>query len=202
MKVIAATGNPNKLREFRQILAAYDMKVLSLEEAGFSSIEVLEDGDSFEANSYKKAFEIMKITGMNALADDSGLAVDALGGAPGIYSARYAGEGENPDIRNNSKLLAELERVGASDLDDRGAQFICAITLAMTSGKLLKAKGEVKGRIVFEAVGNRGFGYDPLFMPDGYNITFGQMEAEEKNEISHRARALRNLEMEIQAEKI
>lgn len=198
MKVVAATGNRDKLREFRQILAPYDMEILSLEEAGFPDIDVVEDGDSFEANSYKKAYEIMKATGMNALADDSGLTVDALGGAPGIFSARYSGyTGDEADIKNNEKLLRELEKVGAMDLDQRKAQFRCAITLAMTDGKVITAKGEVEGRIIFEKRGRGGFGYDPLFMPDGYDVTFGQMGAGEKNEISHRARALKDLEVQI-----
>lgn len=203
MKVIAATGNQNKLREFRQILEPYDMEVISLKEAGFDPIEVVEDGDSFEENSYKKAYEIMKATGMNALADDSGLTVDALGGQPGIYSARYSGcEGPGADIKNNQKLLAELQRLGAMDLDQRKAQFRCAITLVMTDGRVLKASGMVPGSIIFEERGRGGFGYDPLFLADGYDITFAEMDAEDKNEISHRSIALKNLELEIEREQL
>ena len=168
----------------------FDMEVISRDEAGVPAFEIEEDGQTFEENSYKKAYEIMKVTGKTTIADDSGLMVDYLGGAPGVYSARFAGE-ECDDKKNNEKLLKLLKnQVG----DDRKAKFVSVITLIFPDGETITARGECSGRIIGAEAGENGFGYDPLFVPDGYCKTFAQLSEEEKNAISHRAKALETLE--------
>ena len=149
-------------------------------------IEIIEDGTTFEENSYKKAFEIMKLTGMPSVADDSGLAVDALDGAPGVYSARFSGL-DGDDKANNRKLLELLKDV---TMEKRTARFVSVITLIFPDGKTIVCRGECEGHIMFEESGSNGFGYDPLFRPEGYEVSFGQLPAEEKNRISHRAKSL------------
>lgn len=188
--IIAASSNAHKIKEIQAIMNKFDMEVISRDEAGVPAFEIEEDGQTFEENSYKKAYEIMKVTGKTTIADDSGLMVDYLGGAPGVYSARFAGE-ECDDKKNNEKLLKLLKnQVG----DDRKAKFVSVITLIFSDGETITARGECSGRIIGAEAGENGFGYDPLFVPDGYCKTFAQLSEEEKNAISHRAKALETLE--------
>ena len=188
--IIAASSNAHKIKEIQAIMNKFDMEVISRDEAGVPAFEIEEDGQTFEENSYKKAYEIMKVTGKTTIADDSGLMVDYLGGAPGVYSARFAGE-ECDYKKNNEKLLKLLKnQVG----DDRKAKFVSVITLIFPDGETITARGECSGRIIGAEAGENGFGYDPLFVPDGYCKTFAQLSEEEKNAISHRAKALETLE--------
>jgi XTP/dITP diphosphohydrolase len=184
MKLLIATGNRHKLSEIREMLIVPGLEVVGAD--GFPGLpEVEEDGDSFEANAVKKAVVMGRAAGTWALADDSGLEVEALSGAPGVRSARYAGEPVSYEA-NNRKLLREME-----GRPDRRARFRCVIALAAPGGQTRTVEGACEGRIALAPRGAAGFGYDPLFVPDGYDLTFAQMPAEEKNRISHRGRALR-----------
>lgn len=189
-KIIAASSNAHKIKEIQTIMGKFGMEVVSREQAGVPSFEIEEDGETFEENSYKKAKEIMKVTGQITVADDSGLMVDYLGGAPGVYSARFAGS-QCDDGKNNEKLLTMLS--GLSE-KERTAKFVSVITLMFPDGETLVARGECPGRIIEIPTGENGFGYDPLFVPDGCDKTFAQLSSEEKNLISHRAKALEKLE--------
>jgi len=183
MKLVIATRNPHKLKEIRAIFNFQGLEVSSAFD--YPEIpDVMEDGDTLEANAIKKAVEIAKATGCHAMGDDSGLEVYALNGAPGVYSARYAGE-HCSYADNNAKLLKEME--GKSD---RRARFRTVIALADPDGNVQTVEGTCEGFIINELRGTNGFGYDPLFMPDGYKQTFAELSAVEKNRISHRARAL------------
>ena len=197
MKVILASRNEGKLREMRIILSKYGMDVVSRDDAGIPAFEVEETGTTFEENSYLKAKAIMEASGCPTIADDSGLVVDALGGKPGVYSARYAGEGCTDDD-NNELLLRRMESVPDGE---RSARFVSVITMLFPDGRKLVAKGTVEGRIDRCLDGERGFGYDPLFVPDGYDRSFGVLSSEIKNSISHRAKALSELEMLLNEEK-
>ena len=193
MKLIIASNNAHKIHEIKNILSGKFEEILSLCEAGVSH-ETVEDGETFMENSLKKAREIAEITGCAALADDSGLCVKALDGAPGVYSARFAGESD-PAVRdsaNNVLLLEKLEGVA-----DRSAYFICAIALIYPDGGEVTAEGYMHGNIIDAPRGSCGFGYDPLFLPDGESRTVAEMSDEEKNLISHRANALKNLLLKI-----
>ena len=186
MKLIIASNNKHKVYEIKQILGGRFEQILSLSEAGVIH-ETIEDGKTFMENALKKAREIAEITGCAALADDSGLCVNALDGAPGIYSARYAGEG-SADLRdkaNNALLLKNLQ-----GKTDRSAHFCCAVALVYPDGREVKAEGYMMGKITLEPAGVSGFGYDPIFLPDGYDHTVAEMSDEEKNSISHRGNAL------------
>ena len=190
MRILIATMNEGKLREYERLLA----DVLGLELETMASlpkpVDVVEGRDTFRGNAIKKAIEIAAVAGMPCLADDSGLEVDALGARPGVYSARYAGEGAT-DAENNLKLLDELS--GTAD-DLRTARFRCAIVIVDGSGvELATAEGACEGRIGREPRGALGFGYDPLFKPDGYSQTMAELGPETKNEISHRAKAAAKL---------
>jgi len=186
MKIIAATQNTHKLKEMSDILRDFGMEILSQREAGLEDIDVEETGDTFEENSAIKAKTICQLTGSIAIADDSGLMVDALNGEPGVYSARYAGLHAN-DASNNAKLLDALQNVEASK---RTGKYVSVITLAYPDGRILASRGECPGILLRSPRGEGGFGYDPLFIPEGTNKTFAEMTAQEKNEISHRAKAL------------
>lgn len=188
--IIAASRNQHKITEIEAITKKFGMNIVSRDEAGIPKFEIEEDGETFEENSFKKANEIMKVCGKITIADDSGLMVDYLGGAPGVYSARFAGEDGN-DTKNNEKLLMLLEGVFYKE---RRAKFVSVITMVYPDGTQLAARGECEGHIIDAPVGENGFGYDPLFVPDGYQRTFAQLSAEEKNQISHRAKALKQLE--------
>ena len=188
--MIAASSNAHKIKEIQSIMSKFGVKVVSRKEAGVPEFEIEEDGETFEENSLKKAEAIMKATGKLTVADDSGLMVDYLGGAPGVYSARFAGE-ECDDAKNNEKLLKHLEGLSA---EDRKAKFVSVITLMFPDGNTIVARGDPPGRIIETPTGENGFGYDPLFVPDGLSKTFAQLSDKEKNSISHRARALEKLE--------
>ncbi|MGN0660023.1 MAG: XTP/dITP diphosphatase [Emergencia sp.] len=188
--IIAATRNRHKIEEIEAITRKFGMEIISRDDAGLPPVEIEEDGETFEENSFKKASEIMKLCGKTTIADDSGLMVDYLGGAPGVYSARFAGEGAS-DERNNRKLLDSLEGI---PYKERRACFVSVITMVRPDGETLVARGECRGHIIDMPVGENGFGYDPLFVPDGFQRTFAQLEPEEKNLISHRAKALQELE--------
>lgn len=187
--IIAATKNKGKIAEINVIAKDLGLKVISRDEAGVPDIEIEEDGSSFEENSFKKAYAIMKLTGKPCIADDSGLEVDYLNLEPGIYSARYAGE-KATDEENNNKLLKLMKGV---PYEDRTARFVCVITLVWPGGNKLVARGECPGHIIDKPSGSNGFGYDPLFVPDGYDVSFGIIPEREKNMISHRAKALTKL---------
>ena len=189
-RIIAASSNAHKIKEIQTIMSKFGMEVVSRKDAGIPDFEIEEDGETFEENSYKKAYEIMKTCGEITVADDSGLMVDYLGGAPGVYSARFAGK-ECDDSKNNEKLLKLLNGLSG---EDRKAKFVSVITLVYPGGETLVARGECPGRIIEAPTGENGFGYDPIFVPDGYDKSFGQLSEEEKNEISHRAKALEVLE--------
>lgn len=184
-KMVVASRNNNKIAEMVEILDGLNWEVLSMSEAGVD-FEVVEDGDSFEENSYKKALEVAKATGLTVIADDSGLEVDALGGRPGVYSARFSGEGAT-DQSNNRKLLELMEGIPK---ENRGARFVCAATVVFPDLKHFTLRGECEGCILFQPRGTGGFGYDPLFFVSQYNKTFAELDAAAKNSISHRARAL------------
>lgn len=193
--VIIASGNKGKLKEFQTLMEGLDVEVKSLKD--FPEIgDIEENGQSFAENAYIKAKAVFDATGCMAIADDSGLEVDALGGAPGIYSARYAGE-EKDDEANNQKLLEALE-----DIEDekRGAQFHCAIVAIDKDGNRYDAEGIVRGRILRAARGDNGFGYDPLFYVEDYGKTTAELSMEEKNSISHRGQAVRAIVATLQKE--
>lgn len=190
MIIVAATQNKHKIEEIAAITRPFGMEIISRKEAGVPDFEVEEDGETFEENSEKKARAILKACGQITIADDSGLVVDALGGAPGVYSSRYAGE-EGNDAKNNVKLLAVMSDI---PMEERTAKFVSVITMLYPDGGKLTARGECRGHIIFEEKGDNGFGYDPLFVPEGFSKTFAELTAEEKNKISHRASALRELE--------
>ena len=189
MKIIAATKNKNKLREFGEILNGFE--IISQEDAGVD-IDVEETGTTFEENSMLKAKAIFDATGITAIADDSGLCVDVLGGEPGVYSARYGGEGYD-DSGRVQLLLKNMQNVPD---DKRTARFVCAITLVGADG-VITARGECEGKIDYEPKGENGFGYDPVFFVEKFGKTMAEISPEEKNAISHRGKAL-----EIFAEKL
>ncbi len=182
-KILVASGNLHKIREMQGILAPHGITLLSPQEAG-GIPKVVEDGASFAENAIKKALETARATGRTVLADDSGLEVEALNGEPGIYSARYAGEGGN-DGRNLQKLLQKLQ-----NCDNRKARFVCVIAVATPDGLIGTAEGEIRGQITCSPAGSGGFGYDPVFIPDGFENTFAELSEDCKNQLSHRARAL------------
>ena len=182
--IIAASRNQHKIVEIEAITKKFGMTIISRDEAGIPKVEIEEDGETFEAD------EIRKMCGKTTIADDSGLMVDYLGGAPGVYSARFAGEDCN-DTKNNEKLISLLEGV---PYKERRAKFVSVITMVFPDGTSLVARGECEGHIIDTPVGEHGFGYDPLFVPDGFQRTFAQLLPEEKNQISHRAKALAALE--------
>ncbi|MEG1930626.1 MAG: XTP/dITP diphosphatase [Anaerovorax sp.] len=199
MVIIVATQNKHKIEEIESITKQFGMEVISREEAGIPDFEIVEDGDTFEANSEKKARVIMEYTGKTTIADDSGIVVDALDGAPGVYSARFAGvEGEGADRENNGKLVRLLKDIPA---EERTAKFVSVITMIYPDGKKIVARGECPGRIIDEERGDGGFGYDPLFVPDGFTKTYAQLTAEEKNRVSHRGKALEKLREQLQSMK-
>lgn len=193
-KLILASNNKKKIKELKEILKDLPIEVRSLQDENID-IEVVEDGNTFEENAKKKAKEIYEFLlkkGENnfiVLSDDSGIAVDYLNGEPGIYSARYAGIHGN-DAKNNEKLLMKLKGVKK---EDRTAKFVCELALFTNLGKYYNVTGEVKGYIIEELHGEGGFGYDPLFFCPPLNKTFGEASSEEKNKISHRGLALKEL---------
>ena len=186
MKIVLASNNQNKIKEIKSILGRIgcQYEVLSLDAIGFHD-EIIEDGNSFEENSLIKARAVSTL-GYIGIADDSGLCVDALNGEPGIYSARYAGEPCDHQ-KNNEKIIAALD--GKED-PERSAAFVSVIACSLPNGKSFTVRGECKGKMLKAPQGNGGFGYDPLFMPEGFDKTFAELSFDEKNGISHRGRAL------------
>ncbi len=191
-KIIFATGNQNKLTEIRQILGDFSGSILSMKEAGVSP-EIAEDGETFEENALIKARAVWKETGHLVLADDSGLEIDALGGEPGVYSARYLGEDTSYHIKN-STLIGRLE--GVED-EKRTARFVCAVAAVFPDGSESVVRGVMEGRIGYEERGSNGFGYDPIFILPKYNATTAELAPEVKNLESHRGQALRAMREEI-----
>lgn len=185
-RIIFATSNEGKMKEIRLIMADSGYEVLSLKEAGVKA-DIDENGTTFEENAVIKATEIAKMTGEMVLADDSGLEVDYLDKAPGIYSARFLGEDTDYTIKNNY-IIDKLDGV---PVEKRTARFVCAIALAMPDGTAVTRRGTIEGYIGYEIRGENGFGYDPIFMVPEYDKTTAELSMEQKNEISHRARALR-----------
>ena len=183
MKLIIASNNKHKIKEIKEILGGKFEEIVSLREAGIDH-ETIEDGTTFAENAYKKAREIAEISACASLADDSGICVDALGGAPGIFSARFAGEHGN-DEANNLLVLEKL-----SGKADRSAHYTCAMSLVYPDGVHISAEGHLHGTITENPRGDGGFGYDPLFVIDGESRTVAEMSEEEKNAVSHRRRAL------------
>lgn len=183
---VLASKNQHKADEIKKILGE-DFEVITQTEAGAGAIDVIEDGNTFEANAIKKAETIMKATGKPTIADDSGLCVDYLGGAPGIYTARYAGEGAT-DEENINKLLAAMKD---ADITQRDAKFVCVIALSFPDRDTVTFRGECAGKIAPRPKGDGGFGYDPVFYIPKYDATMGQLDAHIKNAISHRSDALR-----------
>jgi XTP/dITP diphosphohydrolase len=188
MKLVAATNNRDKLRELRSILSQLGIDVLSLDEAGFTG-EIIETGTTFEENAIIKCETVMRETGLCAIGDDSGLVVDALGGEPGIYSARYAEPG-----KRKQKVLEKLRSVPE---EKRTARFVAAIACVFPDGETITAIGKCEGRILTECRGDKGFGYDPIFYVPEYDMTFAEMPSLLKNRISHRAKGI-----ELMVEKL
>ncbi|NLL13406.1 MAG: RdgB/HAM1 family non-canonical purine NTP pyrophosphatase [Fibrobacter sp.] len=188
-KVLVATSNRGKLLEIQQILRSVPLELISMDEYFDSQVEIEETGSTFEENALIKAQWVYNKSGLWALADDSGLEVDALGGKPGVLSARFAGVNAGTE-ENNRKLLNELENISASD---RSARFRCVLVLKTAPDSYLCSEGVCEGHIGFEPRGSNGFGYDPLFIPEGLDRTFAQLSSEEKHLLSHRAKALKSL---------
>ncbi len=188
MTIVLATRNRKKVEEIKRIFAGYEVRFLTLD--SFPQCpDTVEDGKTFRANAVRKAVHIARCTGYPSVADDSGLEVFALGGEPGVFSARYAGEAAD-DNKNVRKLLGEMKHVPD---DRRNARFVCCIALALPDGKSRTFTGRAAGRIGRKRRGNNGFGYDPVFYPEGFGKTFAEMTDVEKDSISHRGKALKKL---------
>lgn len=192
-KLVLASANQHKLQEIQSILKDFEFELITMKAAGYGEDDIEESGTTFEENSMIKAMAVHNRLKVAALADDSGLEVDYIGGAPGVYSARYAGEPKS-DARNNEKLLDALK--GAND-EERTARFVTVLTLVFENGDTLVARGTVEGRIGFEAKGEQGFGYDPLFIVPELGKTFAELTGSEKNALSHRGNALKVMREEI-----
>jgi XTP/dITP diphosphohydrolase len=190
IKIVLATNNKHKISEFRSCFSqmGIEAEIITVKEAGFNG-EIVEDADTFEGNSYIKAKALCDFSGCITIADDSGLEVDALNGAPGVYSARYSGE-HATDMENIEKLWAELKKVPEKP---RNAKFVSAVCVCRPDGRVLTLRGECEGVIIDELQGEGRFGYDPVFLYEPMNKTFAEMTSEEKNSVSHRGRAIKKL---------
>ena len=194
MRIVFATGNANKVREIKAILADLNMEVLSMKEAGVYA-EAEENGTTFAENAMIKAKDIAaKVSDAIVMADDSGLVVDALNGEPGIYSARYLGE-DTPYSIKNANIIERLEGI---PVEGRSARFVCAIAAVLPDGRVLSTEGTIEGYIGYEERGNGGFGYDPIFMVPVYGCSTAELSAEAKNAISHRGKALNAMKILLQ----
>lgn len=191
-KLIFATGNENKMKEIRMILGDLDYEILSMKEAGIDA-DIVEDGKTFEENAIIKATAISKLSGCLVLADDSGLEVDYMDKMPGIYSARWMGEDTSYRIKNKA-IIDKLE--GVPD-EKRTARFVCAIAAAFPDGRVVTKRGTIEGIVGYEERGENGFGYDPIFFLPEYGKTTAELSPEEKNQISHRGRALELIKSEL-----
>ena len=184
MKIVLASDNAHKLSEFRELFKSMDAELISKAESGFAE-EVEENGATFEENARIKADAVMRATGLPAIADDSGLCVDALGGDPGVRSARYTGDHADTDEDRYRLLLKNMEGV-----ENRSARFVSALCCVFPNGDEIRARGECPGWILTAPRGTMGFGYDPVFRPEGFDCSMAELTMEEKNAISHRGRAL------------
>ncbi|MDF2952169.1 MAG: non-canonical purine pyrophosphatase, rdgB/HAM1 family [Anaerocolumna sp.] len=184
-RIIFATTNEGKMKEIRLILRDLDYEIVSMKDAGIT-VDIIEDGQTFEDNAIIKAKTIMDMTGDLVLADDSGIEIDAMDKAPGIYSARFLGEDTSYDIKNNYIL----NKLNGLEGDDRSARFVCAIACAFPDGEIITTRGTMEGYIGHEIAGGNGFGYDPIFWVPEYQCTSAQLDTQIKNQISHRGRAL------------
>ena len=197
-KIIVATCNEHKIKEIREILAGDGIEYVSLNDEGLSDISITEDGSTFKENAVIKAKTVSEATGLMVLADDSGLEVDYLGGAPGIYSARYMGEDTPYTIKNNH-IIDQLKDAKG---EERSARFVCAIACVFPGGRVITTEGKVEGLIAYEEKGEYGFGYDPVFYLPEKGCTTAQLKPEEKNLLSHRGRALRAMHKKLTEERI
>ena len=187
MKIVLASKNPHKLVEISKITEKFGFELVLQSDLGVD-LDVEETGSTFEENSWQKAYAVMKATGLPALADDSGIAVDALGGAPGIYSARY---GDDPSLDDWGRLELLLKNTEHVPDGQRQAQFVCVITFVTPEGETIQARGEIHGELLREPRGENGFGYDPIFYYPPFGKTTAEIPAEEKHRVSHRGNALR-----------
>lgn len=187
-RIIFATTNENKVREVNMMMEDFDVELCTMKQAGVD-VDIVEDGVTFEENAIIKAKTIMEITGEIAIADDSGLEVDYLDGAPGIYSARFLGEDTSYDIKNQY-IIDKLKDAKGSE---RSARFVCAMAVAFPNGEILTCKGTIEGVIAYEQKGKNGFGYDPIVYVPEFEMTTGEMSPQLKNSISHRGKALEQM---------
>lgn len=197
-KIIVATGNENKIKEIRQILAGDKIEYVSLKDENLQDVEIIEDGDTFEENAIIKAKTIASLTNQMVLADDSGLEVDYMNKAPGVLSARFLGEDTPYNIKNNYIINELAEAKG----EERSARFVCVIACAFPDGRVITTSGVIEGRIGYEEKGANGFGYDPIFYLPEQGCTTAQLTPEEKNKISHRGKALMAMREKLIKEKI
>lgn len=193
-RIIFATGNPGKIREIREILADFGVEVVSMKDAGIQ-LEIAEDGKTFAENALIKARTVCDASGEITMSDDSGLVVDALDGEPGIYSARWLGETTSYDVKN-AEILHRLEGVPE---EQRSARFVCAVACVFPDGTELTSEGVFEGRIGYEAKGENGFGYDPIFYVPSEGRYSAELSPEEKNSMSHRGQALRKMKEQLRA---
>lgn len=191
-KIVFATGNKDKMREIREIMAECEVEIVSMKEEGIQ-VDIEENGTTFEENALIKAHAVAKETDAIVLADDSGLEIDYLNKEPGVYSARYMGEDTSYTIKNQN-LIERLEGVPK---EKRTARFVCAIAAVLPDGEDMVVRETMEGIIGYEAEGENGFGYDPIFYPDGYTCSSAALSREEKNEISHRGKALRSMKEKL-----
>jgi XTP/dITP diphosphohydrolase len=191
-RVIFATSNEGKMKEIRDILKDMDIKLLSLKDAGLNP-DIEETGTTFEENALIKAKQVMELTGEIVMADDSGIEIDYLDKAPGVYSARFLGEDTSYSIKNQYII----DKLASAKDEERSARFVCVIACAFPDGRTITAEGKIEGYIAKEIRGSNGFGYDPIFYVPEYNCTTAEMEPELKNKISHRARALQAIKLKL-----
>lgn len=196
-KIIFATGNQGKMKEIREIMSNVSDKILSLKEAGIEA-DIDENGKTFEENAIIKAKTICELTGQIVMADDSGLEVDYMDKAPGVYSARYLGE-DTPYSVKNAAIIKNLENAKG---EERSARFVCVIATAFPDGRVITSRGVIEGLIGYEEKGDNGFGYDPIFYVPEYDMTTAQMNSEQKNHVSHRGKALRLMKEKLKNEGI
>lgn len=196
-KIIFATGNQGKMKEIREIMSNISDRILSLKEAGIEA-DIDENGKTFEENAIIKAKTICELTGQIVMADDSGLEVDYMDKAPGVYSARYLGE-DTPYSVKNAAIIKNLENAKG---EERSARFVCVIAAAFPDGRVITSRGVIEGVIGYEEEGDNGFGYDPIFYVPEYHMTTAQMSSEQKNRISHRGKALRLMKEKLKNEGI